>query len=581
MQKSASIRLKVLISMSVILAALLFNTLFSAGNLRSIETSASQMNEVYIQIQELYGTVGKKVETIQKYANILLGSSDEDLAIAGDIYGNLDAETEAVKKLLSELHTYCEMTKNEELIALFSQYETGCQAVLESMQVISELRKDNDFIGGKIYMGTDALTAILSQEQVCAVLEETFEKCLREAQEGLEEHIRVANVSNWIVSVVCVLSTAIAIFIIYREMLQPVKQMSRKMQQIALQVSEGRGNLTERFRVRRMDETGQLMESMNQLLKAFQEVTGRIQNATACMEEAANRTEVQFAASNDKINDLSSVMEELSAGSEEVSRLVGQMKQEMQGISGETDGITAEVGQGTDFASDLKERAGYIRVQTAESRQKSAHMVASIKETMSRSIEESSDIDKVSRLTSTILEIAEQTNLLALNAAIEAARAGEAGKGFAVVAEEIRTLADNSKSSASAIQELNNKIVSVVRSLSMCSREMLEFVDADIMEDYKKFEMMSVQYSDDADTVSDVMSRIQNSVDSINKQILNVVQNIGGVLSSVEESALGIRNVAGTVVELSNSTDDIYKETCQNTLTAMELKQVSEGFVVE
>ncbi|MDE7239971.1 MAG: hypothetical protein K2N41_09720, partial [Lachnospiraceae bacterium] len=247
----------------------------------------------------------------------------------------------------------------------------------------------------------------------------------------------------------------------------------------------------------------------------------------------------------------------------------------------ETDGITAEVGQGTDFASGLKERAGYIRVQTAESRQKSAHMVESIKETMSRSIEESSDIDKVSRLTSTILEIAEQTNLLALNAAIEAARAGEAGKGFAVVAEEIRTLADNSKSSASAIQELNNKIVSVVRSLSMCSREMLEFVDADIMEDYKKFEMMSVQYSDDADTVSDVMSRIQNSVDSINKQILNVVQNIGGVLSSVEESALGIRNVAGTVVELSNSTGDIYKETCQNTLTAMELKQVSEGFVVE
>ena len=60
----------------------------------------------------------------------------------------------------------------------------------------------------------------------------------------------------------------------------------------------------------------------------------------------------------------------------------------------------------------------------------------------------------------------------------------------------------------------------------------------------------------DADTVSDIMGRIQ-------------------------ESALGIQNVAGNVVDISNSTSDIYKETCQNAQIAMELKQVSEGFVVE
>lgn len=581
MQKSASIQLKVLISLSVILVAVLFNSFFANGNLGRIEKSATQMNEVYIRIQELYGTIGKRVETVQKYANILVGSSDEDLAIAGDIYGNLDTEVATVKELLVELQAYCGLTENEELILVFEQYGTGCNALLESMQVISRLRRDNDLGGAKMYMGTDALMAILAQEQVCASLEGTFDRCLAEAQADLEDRIQIANGSNWVVSIICILSTIVSIFIIYKGMLQPVKQTNHKMQQIALEVSEGRGNLTERFEVKRRDEIGQLMDSMNQLLEAFQRITLRIQRTTAYMEEAANRTEIQFAASNDKITDLSSVMEELSSGSEEVSTLVSQMNTEMQGISGETGDITLKVDEGINFASDLKERAGFIRIQTTESRQKSENMVESIRDAMTRSIEESSSIDKVNELTNTILEIAAQTNLLALNAAIEAARAGEAGKGFAVVAEEIRQLADNSKTNAAAIQDLNNKIISVVQSLSMCSKKMLDFVDTDIMEDYKKFETMSVQYSDDADSVSEIMSKIQGSIDSINKQITTVVQDIVGVSSSVEESALGIQNVAGDVIDISNSTSDIYKETCQNAQTAMELKQVSEGFVVE
>lgn len=55
-------------------------------------------------------------------------------------------------------------------------------------------------------------------------------------------------------------------------------------------------------------------------------------------------------------------------------------------------------------------------------------------------------IQSMNEVITEINSISSQTNLLALNASIEAARAGEAGRGFAVVAEEIRHLADETKS---------------------------------------------------------------------------------------------------------------------------------------
>ena len=70
---------------------------------------------------------------------------------------------------------------------------------------------------------------------------------------------------------------------------------------------------------------------------------------------------------------------------------------------------------------------------------------------------------EITKIVYIVQDIAEETNLLALNSAIEAARAGEHGKGFAVVAQEVRRLAEQTKSS---IKQINDLVVSTNQSIA-------------------------------------------------------------------------------------------------------------------
>ncbi|MCV6628176.1 MAG: methyl-accepting chemotaxis protein [Cellvibrionaceae bacterium] len=111
------------------------------------------------------------------------------------------------------------------------------------------------------------------------------------------------------------------------------------------------------------------------------------------------------------------------------------------------------------------------------------------------------DSKQVSESLSIITEIAEQTSLLALNAAIEAARAGEQGRGFAVVAEEVKSLSNRTKESAS-------KVSGVIANFSQRVNEMVAKAQssseaaATISEQVEVFKCRFHEFSDSADKTS-------------------------------------------------------------------------------
>lgn len=87
------------------------------------------------------------------------------------------------------------------------------------------------------------------------------------------------------------------------------------------------------------------------------------------------------------------------------------------------------------------------------------NLLIKLSDTAKQQLENTSETVKV------IQDIALNTRILGFNASIEASRAKESGKGFGVIAQEVRSLADVSKTSAEKIEEIIDSISDIANEI--------------------------------------------------------------------------------------------------------------------
>ena len=103
-----------------------------------------------------------------------------------------------------------------------------------------------------------------------------------------------------------------------------------------------------------------------------------------------------------------------------------------------------------ELASAKKEIVGTV-LATAE---RQGRELAGLKEGMGRLLASSASVREAS---GGISDLSEKTGLLAMNASIQAAHAGAAGKGFAVISQEVRKLAEDTRTETGRIAEALGK----------------------------------------------------------------------------------------------------------------------------
>ncbi|OCS87962.1 methyl-accepting chemotaxis protein [Caryophanon tenue] len=241
---------------------------------------------------------------------------------------------------------------------------------------------------------------------------------------------------------------------------------------------------------------------------------------------------------NNIITKIQQTAEELNAISEETTS-------SLQIISSQTEDITNSTMQGLHFVADTESRSSVGRDQLTQQHHLMGVVLSSVdqlEQTMEK-LRHSSQ--KISEIVGLVTGIADQTNLLALNASIEAARAGEHGRGFAIVAEEVRKLAEETKS---AVQNVSYLIKETELNISGMA-DSVNSVDTQIQKSVETQESISQSFTSIAEAVSGIKEQYMHT----NEDIAQISHLISELIAGAELVASSSDSLVETIHDLNQS----------------------------
>src|SRR5271168_1588265 len=304
-----------------------------------------------------------------------------------------------------------------------------------------------------------------------------------------------------------------------------------------------RGDLTMRGKVTN-DALGNVTDSINYMLDNFMKVLERVRKAamevTACSNNilvAADEMQAGATQQDQEITNTSSAVEELTVSMKQVSN-----NAEASAEAARRALDAAE--QGNRAVRDTLDGMQRIRASVQATAKK-------IKSLGDRSLE-------ISEIINVINDITEQTNLLALNAAIEAARAGEAGRGFAVVADEVRKLAEHSRSATKDIAALIKAIQAETNEAVVVMEEGTREVEvgAGLADQAgKALEAISSVVRQSAELVQEISLASKQQVRGT-EGVANAMQIISGITRQTTQGARQTASTVGNMVKLSEQLNE-------------------------
>lgn len=395
--------------------------------------------------------------------------------------------------------------QTEKLVATQTDKDAIKELKSEMPAYIGGMRKIMGKISSGIIKDPTAANAALAEvkesvhkmEAAAETLDEEANKRIEQAEGNMTAFSRrIVLILSTLVIIALLLSIAVSL-LITRSITAPLVVGV----EVANRLAEG--DLMQNIEVISMDETGQLLNSMKNMVEKLREIV----------------LDVKTASDN-----VASGSQQMSSSSEEMSQGASEQASSVEEVSSSMEEMVSNVRQNADNAQQTEK----IALKSAGDARESGRAVADTVIAMK---------DIAGKIT-IIEEIARQTNLLALNAAIEAARAGEHGKGFAVVASEVRKLAERSQAAAAEISKLSSSSVEVAE----MAGQMLSKLVPDIQ---KTAELVQ--------EINSASGEQNSGAEQINKAVQQLDQVVQQNATVAEEMSSTAEELAAQAENLQNS----------------------------
>ncbi|MCK6077825.1 methyl-accepting chemotaxis protein [Paenibacillus silvae] len=541
-----TIRGKLLAGFSIVLALLIFVSVYTLMQVSTMADQSRQVNKTWMPSVSLLGIMNGDVSDVERLALAVIVEQDpSETEKLNEALNVVLAKIEDERKELLTL-----IKGNTDAEKLYEQFSTNYDAYLQKQPSFIENGLKNDYLAASKlhtesyplwYAANDSITQLINLGN-------------NGAKEIAAESVKLAENAFSIILGVAIVATLLALFIAFF-IASMISRPLKKMTEAATAIAEG--DLTgESIVLKNRDELGVLATAFNtmsgNLRSMIQSVSETSEQVAASSEELLASAEQNTRASEQ----ITETVEELSVGTTDQIDLVKRSSQAMNEMALGSEQI-AELAQSVSVsavdAANQSTEGNKIIQQAVEQMGTVRNSIASLRVLVTGLGERSAEIGTI---TEVINNIARQTNLLALNAAIEAARAGEHGRGFAVVAGEVRKLAEESSASAQQISEIvqliqqdTNHAVEAVKVNSNETEAGIELVAAA----GQAFEQISGAVNKVAGEIEEVSAGSEEMSASTNEVMsyVNQTSNIAG------EAAGAVHNVSAATQEQLASMEEI------------------------
>lgn len=328
----------------------------------------------------------------------------------------------------------------------------------------------------------------------------------------------------------------------------------------------------------RNNEIGVLSSQIENLRQTLTNIIITLRNCSEIIIESSNNISDSSKDLSDYVTGNMATTQQLAAGITDTTHITKDLSEKVNDISRQFEQIMQLVSESDEKSKNLLISSRNIESQAEDSRRSSLESVAKNRENITDALEHLKELSSITALANDIMGIAKQTNLLSLNASIEAARAGESGRGFAVVAEEIGNLSNSSSETANKISTLCESTDKNIEEVSKCFDDILNYLEKDISPKFDTFNSIAKDNNVNTTDLSDMIASIQNSLSSFSDFLLQVTQQMEGIMLASEQNNAGVDDIVEKTVSTASVSEKMRELANDNQKSVDKLTDIVKQF---